>query len=491
MVEFNVELSDDSKSFVACFGDTRQVNSLTTTMFKGTYPKDGLALNVNKIRFTVDDQNVSVYRWTNNERRTIGLTEYNFRRLINDFYFVEKLHIQSMAVRTFVNHNLLKRAYLPNLREVIITFFDSGFRELMPFLQNFFPSLRRVSIANISELRKDRPAAYSRIFAFLATHYKTLEDVTLIYPEGQMASSLTQPRVYRDLRRDHKMPQEMYEDVRSKLEQMKLKKMFWDVSMMEGTGRYNLGSTLLKSQTMLTELLLDNLFVKDIAIWNSIGAILEKSSKTLLQVTLGGCMCIPLPLGGSSHFSCAWLQNCEQLEHLVMTICGMFVDSIELLPKEKLQHLNLGHMLLPNQIEYIAQNMINLQSWILPQKGCKVNMLVPKINVYLFEVILHLPRLTKMTLCIESADMDEISEFAESECGISQMKCLCVTFPKKGSVSFSIDRSTFQRDHSELCSFIETYRRELIESLEMNEAEFVELFLQHLFQDNNFIHIER
>ncbi|ODM92640.1 hypothetical protein Ocin01_14042 [Orchesella cincta] len=486
ILEFNVELKDDTKRYVSCFGDNRPVNCLSTTLFKGRYPPEGLALNVNMIQFTVDDEDENRHGpWPSNQRRIVGLTPYNFRRLINDFYFVEKLRIQSVAVRTFENERSLRRTYLPNLKEVIITFFDSGFRELMPFLQNYFPSLKRASIANVCELRKDRPSAYTRIFAFIARHDKILEDVTLIYPEGQMATSLTQPMVYRDLRQDHKMPQDMYQDVKRKLEGMKLEKILWDVSMMEGTGRYNLGSALLRSQTTLKELLLDNLFLKDITLWNSVGSILEKSSKTLKQVTLGGCMCVPLPLGGSSHFSCAWLKNCEGLEYLVMTICGMFVESIELLPTGKLRYLNLGHMLLPNQIEYIAQSFPNLEIWTLPQKGCKVNMLVPKINLYLFQVILHLPRLSKLTLCIETAEIEEILQYSGSQPGISNVKCVCVSSPKTGSISFSIDRMIFQRDQSELYGFIEKFRRELIEDLEMNEAELVEFFLRHVLADNN------
>jgi len=250
------------------------------------------------------------------------------------------------------------------------------------------------------------------------------------------------------------------------------------------------GLSLLKSQNTLRELFLDNLCVKDMAIWNSIGSILEKSSKTLSQVTLGGCMCTPLPLG-SSHFSCAWLQNCKRLEQLVMTICGVFVDSVELLPKENLRYLNLGHMLLPNQIEYISQNFQNLETWILPQKGCKVTILVPKINIYLFKVILHLPKLSRITLCMESADIDDITEYINTQSGISQLQCACIGCPRKGSVSFCVDRTTFHRDQVELPSFIEKYRRDLMEDLDMDEGEFVEYFLRHVLLENNLLLVER
>lgn len=126
MMKFKLELSDSTKKYVEGFGNARKVTSLVTTGFQGRYPEDGIALNTEMVRITVSvTDGFGTLRDTNrskkNRNKKIGLSPYNFRRFMQDFRFVSKFHIASLAVKSFGEaKDILGRVHLPNVEEMIV-----------------------------------------------------------------------------------------------------------------------------------------------------------------------------------------------------------------------------------------------------------------------------------------------------------------------------------------------------------------------------------
>lgn len=287
--------------------------------------------------------------------------------------------------------------------------------------------------------------------------------------------------VRKDLRRDLKMPQHTYLDVKHRLENFtQLKKLIWDTGMLEGQRRYDLGTTLLISQTMLVELHIDNLHLKDLPLWGHMDKLLEKISTTLETLSLGGCFCgPPSALLGVYVFSCSWLKNCKRLKQLEMVICGISVESIEDLPFEQLLYLNLGHMLIQDQIEFICRHGKNLETWVVPQRGCLVNILVAKVTSYLFQCMLHLPRLKILNLFSACAEATEILEYVREQPGIRKCGRMCIMEQERnGDIRFHIDRQLFTRDHSQLDGFMEENRVNPVD--QMNGEDLVEYFIRNI-----------
>lgn len=58
-----------------------------------------------------------------NPRKNIGLSYHNLRGIINDFYYVEKFQIASLAVKSFTKpqQQLLGRIHLPNVKQMIVS----------------------------------------------------------------------------------------------------------------------------------------------------------------------------------------------------------------------------------------------------------------------------------------------------------------------------------------------------------------------------------
>lgn len=364
-------------------------------------------------------------------------------------------------------------------------------------MKNYFPKLESINIANVAESRRDRPLLYSWIFGFVGRHRKTLTEVTLILPEGMiddrgssggggdhnnnLFSQHPQVNIRKDLRRDLKMPQHTYWDVKHRLENFtQLKKLIWDAGMLEGQRRYDLGTTLLISQTMLVELHIDNLHLKDLPLWGHMEKLLEKLNGTLETLSLGGCFCgPPSALLGAYVFSCSWLKNCKRLKQLEMVICGISVESIEDLPFDHLQYLNLGHMLIQDQIEFICRHGKNLETWVVPQRGCLVNILVARVTSYLFQCMLYLPRLKILNLFSACADADEIQEFVRDLPGIRKCGRMCLMEQdRNGDIRYHIDRQVFTKDHSQLDRFMEENRVNPVE--QMNGEDLVEYFIRNI-----------
>lgn len=375
-------------------------------------------------------------------------------------------------------------------------------------MKNYFPKLKAVNIANVAETRKDRPILYSWVFGFVGRHRGTLSDVSLILPEGMLDDRgsyggvlgppthgnrlllTTTMNVRKDLRDDLKTSPHIYEELKYRLEATTtLSKLIWDTSMLEGHRRYNLGSTLLLAQTRLTELHLDNLHLKDVPLWAKIGELLPKISETLKELSLGGCFCGGNSILGTHVFNCSWLSKCNRLKYLEMVVCGVSVEAIDQLPTQSITFLNFGHLLLQRQIEYLAQNMIKLESWFIPQRGCLVNLRIPPVTCYLFKAVLYLPNLTKISVSTDCADIRSIMEFVRDSDGISPC-CNNSLMPNErhGNVAFHIDRKVFIRDHSELGNFLEENRENSLG--DMDHEDLIGLIINNLMGERLEVEVD-
>lgn len=346
-----------------------------------------------------------------------------------------------------------------------------------------FPKLEVVNICNSAETRKDRPQLYSWIFGFVGRHRKTLSEVTLILPEGKWGGGggddpnlfhnqvvLDQLNIRNTLRKDLKIPQNMYVGVKHRLETLtKLKKLNWDVGMLEGQRRYDLGTTLLVSQTMLVQLNLDNLRLKDLPLWGQMDKLLENICGTLETLLLGGCLCVSSSALGVYTFNCSWLKSCKRLKQLEVVICGISIDSIEDLCFEQLRFLNLGHMLMQDQIEFICRHGVNLEMWMVPQRGYLKNMLVAKITSYLFQCMLYLPKLNTVTLFSACVDEHDILKFILEQPGIQRYggTISVAEHERNGDIKLHIDRQVLARDHGQLNRFMDENRVDPVEQVNL------------------------
>jgi len=132
---------------------------------------------------------------------------------------------------------------------------------------------------------------------------------------------------------------------------------------------------------------------------------------------------------------------------------------------------------------------VNLDSWVLPQKGSILHPAVPRISLYLFRSILHLPKLESLTIYTECSDAQEILDFVGPEEGIQ----LCQFWsmfepPQAGDMTFHICRKKFSLDHNQLKTFMDSNRPDPAAMADNNNNMIIEHFVRYLFEEGNVEH---
>lgn len=152
-------------------------------------------------------------------------------------------------------------------------------------------------------------------------------------------------------------------------------------------------------------------------VWEAGVQLMQKCSKTLNSIHCDGCICpenrqlstiwtfIILHIPQScvfirplDEFSCRVLQFAKNLKDIRITICGVKIVDVELLPVATVKILHLGHGLSANQIKFIATNMTQLVEWYLPQDRAQFDRTIPKTSIGIFKSAVKLPKLQKLVL---------------------------------------------------------------------------------------------
>ncbi|OXA55474.1 F-box only protein 48 [Folsomia candida] len=397
LVAWYPELCDESVQSVLNFTEKGYTaNTLVVTkLMDFCYPLKGIGLMAQSLEF--HSQNVPIHMTMMMEedptlRKTLGISNSNLNMLLFEYRNIEGgLILNSGALMSSELPSLFNTTNFTNLTSLEIFGCNEdgrGYCMCLETMGNMFPKLKRLKLTieyHRETILLHHPPYYKQVFQFVGRHCKTLTSFELVY--SNLTDENIMPPFIFDL--DHSIPVHVFQDTMSKLKNVQLSEFTFKPTFYEARSRFLYGVQLMNHQERLTCLKLENLSRSNFGVWEAGVQLMQKCSKTLNSIHCDG------PL---DEFSCRVLQFAKNLKDIRITICGVKIVDVELLPVATVKILHLGHGLSANQIKFIATNMTQLVEWYLPQDRAQFDRTIPKTSIGIFKSAVKLPKLQKLVL---------------------------------------------------------------------------------------------